>query len=108
MVEVKKNLHDEITRLYPVLLARARGLMRDDDMGHELLHTVLDNCLNSEAVVRTLNELLPRGSVEYYLNRCIYLSAYSKTTKFNKDKVRSVEIAFVIMDVWIIEVKKTD
>jgi DNA-directed RNA polymerase specialized sigma24 family protein len=32
--------------------------------------------------------------VEYYLNRCIYLSAYSKTTKFNKDKVRSVEIDY--------------
>lgn len=71
-LELKINKH------YKTWRSHARGLCRNNDEGDELLHTVLDSVLNSGQARAIACREERSESIEFYVNRAIWLRYFTE------------------------------
>jgi DNA-directed RNA polymerase specialized sigma24 family protein len=80
------NLNSEVAKYYDKWLIFSRKTASDKVKGDDLLHTVLSSILENPKV----QGIAERGELDHYVQRSIYLSFHSSSSKFHyqyrKDK----------------------
>ena len=66
----------EIKRLHPILVKRARGLLKRANkpthLAEDVIQDVMADCLKPNRI-ETTTDVFNRGKLEYYLGRCVWL-----------------------------------